>query len=87
MARHQHVADFLRGQVASQVGDLIWNPAKEPGDLAPVLVSRGTLTTVLTAAANCVAGHHPDGGPTAELLAASAELRGTGRPRRARHLK
>ena len=49
-ARYQHVTDTLRSQVASQVGDLIWNPSAGAGVRAAVTVPRDSLAAVLAVA-------------------------------------
>ena len=46
-ARYQHVTDAMRTEVASQVGDLIWQPGEPGPDPAAVLVRRNSLATVL----------------------------------------
>src|SRR5947209_13061450 len=56
-ARYQHVTDAMRSQVATQVGDLIWNLSAGPGDRAAVTVSGDSLTAVLAVAEKCVASH------------------------------
>lgn len=72
-ARYQHVTDAMRGQVASQVGELIWeSPVSGSGQA--IVVSRDSLATVLAAAEACIS-HHGSGGPSADLLAALADLR------------
>jgi len=74
-ARYQHVTDALRSQVASQVGELIWDSAAGNDDQAPLVVRRGSLAAVLAAAEECIAGRHGGSHPAAELLAALADLR------------
>jgi hypothetical protein len=75
--RYQHVTDTLRSQVASQIGDLIWDApstAKTEG-LDRILARRDSLATVLAAAAECVARHGGGEGPLTDLLAAIEDLR------------
>ncbi len=75
-ARYQHVTDAMRNEVASQVGDLIWQAAPEPGSASALLaVRRDSLAVVLAAAAQCVMRHGVDAGQAAELMAAVADLR------------
>jgi hypothetical protein len=74
-ARYQHVTDALRSQVASQVGELIWDSAAGNDDQAPLVVRRGSLAVVLAAVEECIAGHYGGSHPAAELLAALADLR------------
>ena len=74
-ARYQHVTDALRSQVASQVGELIWDSAAKDDDQAPLMVHRGSLAAVLAAVEECIAGHHGSTGPRTDLLAALADLR------------
>jgi len=75
-ARYQHVTDALRSEVASQVGDLIWNPAAGIGDQGATLaVGRGSLEAVLAAAELCVTNHGASTVHPAELPAAIADLR------------
>jgi hypothetical protein len=74
-ARYQHVTDTLRSQVASQVGDLIWNPSAGAGVRAAVTVPRDSLAAVLAVAEKCVASHRSRARQSAEALAALAELR------------
>jgi hypothetical protein len=76
-ARYQHVTDAMRTEVASQVGDLIWQPGTS-GSTAPeaVLVRSDSLATVLTFAEEH--GRLKTGRDTARqtgLLAAIADLR------------
>jgi integrase len=54
-ARYQHVTDAMRSQVASQVGDLIWNLSAGPGDRAAVTVPGDSLAAVLAVAEKRVA--------------------------------
>jgi integrase len=72
-ARYQHVTDTMRSQVASQVGELIWE-SPVSGSGKAIVVSRDSLATVLGAAEACIS-HHGSGGPSADLLAALADLR------------
>ena len=74
-ARYQHVTDAMRSQVASQVGDLIWNLPPGPGDRATVTVPGDSLAVALAVAENCVARHRGRARQNAEVLAALAELR------------
>ena len=74
-ARYQHVTDALRSQVASQVGELIWDPPTGNDDHAALMVRRDSLATILAVAEECVAGHRGGSRPSAELLAAIADLR------------
>jgi hypothetical protein len=77
-ARYQHVTDAMRSQVASRVGDLIWNPPAPGADDHPdvlLMVRRGMLAAVLGAAEHCLASHENPAGTSADLLAASADLR------------
>jgi hypothetical protein len=71
-ARYQHVTDTMRSQVASQVGELIWDSAAGGSGQAAVVVRRDSLAAVLAAAEACIAGH---GGSSADLQAAIADLR------------
>jgi integrase len=74
-ARYQHVTDAMRSQVASQVGDLIWNLPAGPGDRAAVTVPRDSLAAVLDVAEKCVARRRGRARQRAEVLVALAELR------------
>jgi hypothetical protein len=74
-ARYQHVTDALRSQVASQVGELIWDSPTGSDDQAPLMVRRASLAAVLAAVEECIAGHHGITGPRTDLLAALADLR------------
>jgi Phage integrase family len=74
-ARYQHVTDAMRSQVASQVGDLIWNPSAGPGDRAAVTVPSDSLVAVLAVAEKCIASHRGRARHSAEVMAAFAELR------------
>ncbi len=75
-ARYQHVTDAMRSQVASQVGDLIWQAAPGPDQAtAMLLVRRDSLAVVLAAAEQCVTRHGVDEGQAAGLMAALADLR------------
>jgi integrase len=76
-ARYQHVTDALRSQVASQVGELIWDSAAGNDDQAPLTVRRGSLAIIVAAVEECIAGHHGDTHPATEVLAAIADLRGS----------
>jgi integrase len=75
-ARYQHVTDALRSQVASQVGDLIWDSATGDDDSAQVMVRRSSLAAILAAIEECIASHRVGSDPSAEVLAALADLRG-----------
>lgn len=74
-ARYQHVTDAMRSQVATQVGDLIWDPAASDSGQGTVTVHRDPLATVLAAAEECARAHHSATRPPARLLAAITELR------------
>jgi integrase len=74
-ARYQHVTDTLRSQVATQVGELIWESPADGSAQAAIAVRRDSLAAVLAAAEACVSGHHGSGGPSTDLLAAIADLR------------
>jgi integrase len=77
-ARYQHVTDTMRSQVASQVGELIWeSPVSGSGQA--IVVSRDSLATVLAATEACIL-HHGSGGRSTDLLAAIADLRTALRP-------
>ena len=69
------MTDAMRSQVASPVGDLIWNPLAAPGDRAAVTVPSGSLAAVLAVAEKCVASHRGRARLSAEVLAALAKLR------------
>jgi integrase len=75
--RYQHVTDTLRSQVASQIGDLIWDSPStaETEGMDRILARHDSLATVLTAAAECVARHGGGEGPLTDLLAAIEDLR------------
>ena len=66
-ARYQHVTDALRTQVASQVGELIWDTAASDGQ-APVMVHRSSLATVVAAVEDCIASHRGGRADTAVLV-------------------
>ena len=70
------MTDALRSQVASQVGDLIWESAAGNDDSAPVMVCRNSLAAILAAVEECIASHRVGGDPSAEVSAALADLRG-----------
>jgi integrase len=74
-ARYQHVTDTMRSQVASQVGELIWDSPVRGGDQAALMVRRGPLAVLLDAVEECITARHSGTGPGAGLLAALAELR------------
>lgn len=71
----QHVTDTLRSQVASQLGELIWDSAAASSDQAVVTVRCDSLAAVLAIAEKCVASHRSRARQSAEALAALAELR------------
>jgi hypothetical protein len=65
----------MRNEVASQVGELIWQ-APGPGQATGLLlVRRASLAIVLAAAEQYVTLHEVDRGQAAELMAALADLR------------
>jgi Phage integrase family len=74
-ARYQHVTDAMRSQVASQVGELIWDSVAGNDDHAMLIVHRGSLTTVLAAIEECLATHRGGTGQRPGLLAAITDLR------------
>src|SRR6266516_1276519 len=74
-ARYQHVTDTMRSQVASQVGELIWDSPGGNDDRAPVTVRRGSLAVVLAAAEQCLMSHPGGASQRPELRAALADLR------------
>jgi hypothetical protein len=74
-ARYQHVTDTLRSQVASQLGQLIWDSAAASEDHAMVTVRRDSLAAVLAVAEKCIASYRSRARQSAEALAALAELR------------
>ena len=74
-ARYQHVTDTMRSQVASQVGELIWNSPTGGSGQAAVVVRHDSLAAVLAAAEACIAGHADRSGSSADLQAAIADLR------------
>ena len=74
-ARYQHVTDALRSQVASQVGDLIWNPAAGEGSPQLLMVRSDSLGVVLAAAEECLSIHRTGDGESTVILAAIADLR------------
>jgi integrase len=74
-ARYQHVTDALRSQVASQVGELIWDSAAGNDDQTPLMVRRDSLAVLLAAVEECIATHRTSSGQSPELLAALADLR------------
>jgi integrase len=73
-SRYQHVTDSMRSQVASQVGDLIWDSPGGSNDQASLMVRRGSLAVILAAAEECIASH-PGTSKRHELLGALADLR------------
>jgi hypothetical protein len=74
-ARYQHVTDAPRSQVASQVGELIWDSAAGNDDQAPLMVRRDSLAVLLAAVEECIATHSAGSVQSPELLAALADLR------------
>jgi integrase len=74
-ARYQHVTDAMRSQVASQLGELIWDSAAASADQALVTVRYDSLAVVLALAEECVASHHTGAHRSAGVLAALADLR------------
>ena len=74
-ARYQHVTDAMRSQVASQLGELIWDSAAASVGQAAVTVRADALAAVLAIAEECVASHHTGAQRSADVLAALAELR------------
>jgi hypothetical protein len=83
----QHVTDTMRSQVASQVGELIWDSPADGDDQAAIVVRRESLATVLAAIEECIAGHHGGTDQSPGLLAGVAELRATLSPATARRGK
>jgi hypothetical protein len=79
-ARYQHVTDTMRSQVASQVGELIWESPPCGSGQATIVVPRDSLATVLAAAEACISHHHDSGGLSTDLLDAIADLRAALRP-------
>jgi hypothetical protein len=73
--RAQHVTDTLRSQVASHLGELIWDSAAASADQAVVTVRCDSLAAVLAIAEKCVASHRSRARQSADALAALAELR------------
>jgi hypothetical protein len=74
-ARYQHVTDAMRSQVASQLGELIWDSAAASADQAMVTVRYDSLAAVLAIAEKCVTSHHTSAHRNPGVLAALAELR------------
>ena len=74
-ARYQHVTDAMRSQVASQLGELIWDTAAGNSGQVAVTVRRDSLAAVLAVAEECVASHHTRAEHGADVLAALADLR------------
>ena len=74
--RYQHVTDTLRSQVASQVGDLIWDTPSSTGtsDQDLLTVRRGPLAVLLAVVQECIADHRSGNRAGADMLAAIAEL-------------
>lgn len=57
-ARYQHVTDTMRTQVASQVGELIWDSPVGSIDHAALMVRPGPLAVLIDAVEECIAGRH-----------------------------
>jgi Phage integrase family len=74
-ARYQHVTDALRSQVASQVGELIWDSPPGNDDQAPLIVRRSSLAAILAPIEECIASHQGGTSQNPDLLATLAELR------------
>jgi hypothetical protein len=72
-ARYQHVTDTLRSQVASEVGELIWD-SQTPGG-SEVVVGAEQLAVLLQAVEDCIANHPGARRPGGDVLAAIAEIR------------
>ena len=75
-ARYQHVTDTMRSQVASRVGELIWDSPVGGSDQAGIVVRRDSLAAVLAAVEECIAGHDGGSSQSPGLLAAIIDLRG-----------
>lgn len=73
-ARYQHVTDAMRSQVASQLGELIWDSSAASADQAMVTVRYDSLVAVLAVAERCVRGRHTGAHRSPGVLAALAEL-------------
>ena len=74
-ARYQHVTDALRSQVASQVGDLIWDSRALGGEGAAVMIGCRALAVLLAVVEEHVTGDCGDSEASADVLAAIAEIR------------
>jgi integrase len=59
-ARYQHVTDAMRNEVASQVGELIWQAAGRGQATAMLTVRSDSLAVVLAAAERCATRHGAD---------------------------
>ena len=71
------MTDALPSEVASQVGQLIWDsPGSDTGQAA-VTVSRGSLAAVLAALEHCLSSHHVGLAPADGVAAALADLGAT----------
>jgi hypothetical protein len=70
------VTDTMRSQVASQVGELIWDSAAGNDDQGTLVVHRGSLAIVLAAVEECLATHRGGTGQRPGLLVAITDLRG-----------
>jgi hypothetical protein len=70
----------MRSQVASRVGELIWNSSTGGGQAA-FMVRRGSLAAVLAAVEECI-NQHGGPGQLPGLEAAFAELRAALPPER-----
>jgi hypothetical protein len=74
-ARYQHVTDALRSEVASQVGQLIWDSTGSDTGQTAVMISRESLAAALAALEHCLTRHHGSTDPANGLPAALADLR------------
>lgn len=74
-ARYQHVTDAMRSQVASQLGELVWDSAAASVGQATVTVRADSLAAVVAVAEECVASHRAGAHHSVGVLAALAELR------------
>src|SRR5215472_410398 len=74
-ARYQHVTDALRSQVASQVGDLIWDSRTLGGESAAVIVGYRPLALLLAFVEGHAAGDCGGADARADVLAAIDEIR------------
>jgi integrase len=73
--RYQHVTDGIRAEVASQVGDLIWEARTDGGGEHTVSVRRGSLAAILPLVENGLTDGDVDDMTLAELQDAFADLR------------